>query len=54
MTKEDIKRMEELCRLIQVENDPMKFGDLVAQLNDLLEDTSPRRKSDDEATRDKG
>jgi len=47
MNEEEIKRMEELCRLIQIEKDPQKFGKLVAQLNDLLEDNSQRLERDD-------
>jgi len=42
MTREEIERMEELCRRIQVEKDPKKFNELVGLLNDLLGDKSER------------
>jgi hypothetical protein len=42
MTRQEIERMEGLCRRIQVEKDPKKFTELVALLNDLLEDKSER------------
>lgn len=42
MTREEIERMESLCRLIQVEKDPKKFNDLVMLLNDLLEEKGNR------------
>jgi len=34
--------MEDLCRRIQVEQDPEKFNELVALLNELLNDKSQR------------
>ena len=37
MTPEESERMNELCAQIQVERDPRKFGELIAELNDMLE-----------------
>jgi len=42
MTREEIERMESLCRMIQVEKDPKKFDALVAALNELLEEKGQR------------
>ena len=42
MRKEEIARMEDLCRLIAVEKDPKKFNELVTALNDLFEDKNKR------------
>ena len=37
MTLEDRERMNELCILIQTEQDPEKFDQLVKELNNLME-----------------
>jgi hypothetical protein len=37
MTQEERKQMDRLCRSIQGEKDPLRFIELVKQLNDLLE-----------------
>ncbi len=37
MTPEDRERMNELCAQMQVEQDRWKFGQLLAELNNLLE-----------------
>ena len=44
MTREEIEKMENLCRLIQVERDPKKFDALVADLNELLDEKGHRLK----------
>jgi hypothetical protein len=49
MTRQEIERMEELCRRIQVEKDPKKFNELVALLNDLLEDKCERLEKRDDS-----
>ena len=37
MTLEERQRMDQLCRMIQAEEDPEKFGVLIRELNDFLE-----------------
>ena len=37
MTPEERERMNELCAQMQVEQDRWKFGQLLAELNNLLE-----------------
>ena len=37
MTPDERERMNDLCRRIMDEKDPLKFDDLVVQLNELLE-----------------
>lgn len=37
MAPEEKQQMESLCKQIQVEKDPKKFGELIQQLNELLE-----------------
>jgi hypothetical protein len=44
MTREEVERMESLCRLIQVEKDSKKFDSLVADLNELLNEKGHRLK----------
>jgi hypothetical protein len=42
MTPEETKRMDELVRQIQVEQDHHKFGELIDQLNKLLAEKERR------------
>jgi len=37
MTDKEREEMEQLCRLVAVEKDPIKFDEYVRQLNELLE-----------------
>lgn len=37
MTPEEKDRLDSLCKQIQIERDPKKFSDLLAELNVLLE-----------------
>ena len=36
MTPQETERMMQICRLLQTEEDPAKFGELCAELNILL------------------
>ncbi len=54
MTREEIERMEHLCRLIQIEKDPQKFSELVGLLNDLLEGKSHRLEREDDSSKHQG
>jgi hypothetical protein len=42
MTPEELKRMNELVLLIQGDNDQQKFGELVEELNTLLDKREQR------------
>ena len=42
MTPEERERFTRLCQQIQFERDPIKFNELVNELNDLLEDKQDR------------
>ena len=42
MTPEEVKRMNELVLLIQAEKDYLKFGELVDELNALLDERELR------------
>jgi len=42
MTPEERAEMDRICSQIQEEKDPKKFDELVARLNELLEDKGHR------------
>jgi hypothetical protein len=44
MTPEETCWMDQLCRMIQAEKDPEKFGVLISELNDFLEKREVRLK----------
>lgn len=46
MTPEERERMNEICARLQVEQDHRKFGQLLAELNDLLERKVHRLEAD--------
>ena len=53
MTREEVERMESLCRLIQSEKDPKRFDALVMALNELLDQKGHRLKKPIDTPRSK-